>query len=62
MLRVDQELIARVMRELGRRGGEKKVPKGFATLSVAERSAMGRRAAAAKKKKRRLQDSRVGTT
>jgi hypothetical protein len=58
---VDQELISRVMRELGKRGGQKKVPKGFATLSGAARSEMGRRAAAAKKK-RRLQNSRVGAT
>jgi hypothetical protein len=51
---VNRELISRVMRELGRRGGQKKVPKGFSALTPEERSENGRRAAAARwgKKKR----------
>jgi hypothetical protein len=33
---------------LGRRGGQKRVPKGFSMLSQAERRELGRRAAAAR--------------
>ena len=33
---------------LGRRGGKKKVPKGFSTLTTAQRKAIAKKAAAAR--------------
>ncbi len=45
---VDSETISRVMRDLGRRGGQKKVAKGFSKLSEAERKKNAKKAAEAR--------------
>ncbi|GAC1496237.1 MAG: hypothetical protein NVS1B6_01210 [Steroidobacteraceae bacterium] len=50
---VTDEQIALVMRELGRRGGLAKVPKGTAALTPEERSERGRMAAKARWAKRK---------
>jgi hypothetical protein len=49
---VSREMISTVMSELGRRGGSKKTPKGFAKLSPAKRTEIAMASVAARKKKR----------
>lgn len=51
--KVTDEMISRVMRELGKRGGEAEVPKGTAMLSPEERKERARQAALARWGKKR---------
>jgi general stress protein YciG len=59
-----KDAVREYLREIGRRGGEAKVPKGLAKLSPEERSVIARkgaaaRAAARKKPKKSVTSNRV---
>jgi hypothetical protein len=56
---VTKQMISDVMREMGRKGGLKKVPKGAAMLSPEERAKSARRAAKARWSKKPKSDGSV---
>jgi ribosomal protein L9 len=58
--RVTDKMISTVMQEMGRKGGQKKVPKGFAMLTKEERSKRAKAAAKKRWAKNRAEEAKKG--